>query len=138
MTIRRSVTAAACLLMAAAGFARAATLYECDLRTRIHNGWVSPKMAFVFEDDGRAKVIDGITLAFLDGSAEAKVTRRGDNLRINWTVANARDDAGNYIPTFRYLANLNTATRAVSVVAKPAAYPQRWSARGSCKIRDKR
>lgn len=123
--------------MAAAGVAQAAIFYECDLKTRIHNGWVSPKMAFVFVDDGRAKVIDGITLAFLDESAEAKVTRRGDNLRITWTVANAKDDSGNYIPTFRYLANLNTATRAVSVVAKPVGYPQRWSAKGSCKIRDK-
>ena len=131
------MTGAAFVLMAAAGVAQAATLFECDLKTRIHNGWVSPKMAFVIEDDGGAKVIDGITLAFLDGPAEAKVTRRGDNLRINWTIANAKDDAGNYIPTFRYFANLNSATHAVSVVAKPAAYPQRWSAKGSCKIRDK-
>ena len=117
--------------------AAAGVLYECDLNTRIKNGWVSPKTVFVFDDNGKTTVIDNVILGFYEKPMPARVSKRGETLRITWNIAAARDSRGQIIPTIRYVATLNQASKKVSIAAKPASAPQRWSAKGACKTRRK-
>jgi hypothetical protein len=117
--------------------AAAGVFYDCDLDTKIQNGWVSPKVGIVIDDAGKATVIDSAILHFVVEPLAARVKRNGDRLRVTWNLANAKDAKGQRIPTFRYIATLNTGTNTISVIAKPAAAPQRWSAKGTCKSRTK-
>ena len=97
----------------------AGVLYECDLNSKRADGWVSQKMAFVFEDSGAVKVIDGVLLNFEIGPMNARVRTSGDVV-------------GERVPTFSYTAKLNLKTLGLSVLAKPVGYPQRFTGKGSC------
>lgn len=133
----KNVMMAAALFIAGAGSAGAGVFYDCDMDTKIKNGWVSNKIGIVIDDAGQVTVIDSIILNVIGDPLSARATQRGDNMRITWNIANALDSRGQLIPTFRYVANLNTKTRAISVIAKPVGAPQRWSAKGTCKQRTK-
>lgn len=119
----------------AAGQTSAAVFYECDLQTKNPRGWVSPKMGFVIDDAGQVTVIDSAILNFIGKPLVAKARKSGGNLRISWSIAGAQDSKGQRIPTFRYVATLNTAKRTVAVVAKPTSAPQSWRGKGTCKTR---
>ncbi len=127
--------ASAIVFSAGASVANAGVFYECDLNTRIVNGWVSPKMGFVFDDNGQVTVIDGVILSVVGAPLKASVRRKGNMNRIRWSIAGATDSRGQRIATFRYVADLNRATGAVHVVAKPGLAAQRWAAKGTCKTR---
>lgn len=114
---------------------QAGVLYECDLKTPNSNGWVSPKMAIVFQDGGGTTVIDGVILNFVGKPIPVRASKRGNDVRLTWTIANAEDDKGQSVPTFSYVAKLNMATSAISVTAKPVRFPQRFSGKGTCKSR---
>lgn len=116
---------------------QAGVLYECDLKTPNNNGWVSPKMAIVFEDGGGTTVIDAVILNFVGNPIPVRASKRGNNARLTWTIANAEDDKGQSVPTFSYVAQLNMATSAISVTANPVRFPQRFSGKGTCKSRKK-
>lgn len=109
--------------------------YECDLNAKRSLGWVSEKMGFIFDGKGGVKVVDGIILHFLEKHIAAKARKNGDNLRITWNIPAATDRVGQKIPSMGYIATLNTKSMAVSVVAKPISFPQRFSGKGTCKIR---
>lgn len=128
---------AAAVCIAGAGSAGAGVFYDCDMDTKIKNGWVSSKIGIVIDDAGKVTVIDSIILNVIGEPLTARATQRGDRMRITWNIANAKDSRGQHIPTFRYVANLNTKTQAISVSAKPVVAPQRWSAKGTCKLRSK-
>lgn len=115
--------------------AGAGVLYTCDLQAQHALGWVSPKMSVVVQDSGQVVVADGPTLHFLGGPAAAQATRRGDNLRLTWNIANAKDDRGQYVPTMKYVAVLNTKTMRIDVTARPVGPPQRFLGKGVCKSR---
>ncbi|MEH6521261.1 hypothetical protein [Sulfitobacter sp.] len=110
----------------------AGVLYECDLNSKRANGWVSQKMAFVFEDSGAVKVIDSVLLNFEIGPMNARARTSGDVSRLTWNIAGATDSVGQRVPTFSYTAKLNLKTLGLSVLAKPVGYPQRFTGKGSC------
>ena len=100
--------ASAIVFSAGASVANAGVFYECDLNTRIVNGWVSPKMGFVFDDNGQVTVIDGVILSVVGAPLKASVRRKGNMNRIRWSIAGATDSRGQRIATFRYVADLNS------------------------------
>lgn len=110
----------------------AGVLYDCDLNSKRVNGWVSQKMAFVFEDDGTVKVVDSVLLAFEIGAVNTRVRTSGDVARMHWNIAAATDSVGQKVPTFSYTAKLNLETLSLSVLAKPVGFPQRFSGKGTC------
>ena len=109
--------------------------YECDLNAKRAKCWVADKMGFIFDGKGGVKVVDGIILHFIEKPIIAKARKNGDKLRITWTIPSARDKVGQTIPAMGYIATLNTKSKALSVIAKPSAFPQRFSGAGTCKIR---
>ncbi len=110
----------------------AGILYDCDLDSKLVNGWVSQKMAFVFEGDGTVKVVDSVLLALDVGAVNARVRKSGDVARMHWNIAAAIDSVGQKIPTFSYTAKLNLETLSLSVLAKPVGFPQRFTGKGTC------
>lgn len=139
-TTRLRPLLAALTLAAASNFAMALTasagvFYECDMNTKIQNGWISPKIGIVINDAGQVTVIDAVVLQFIGDPVKAKVSRRGDKLRITWNIANAVDSQGERAPKFRYVADLNSKTMAIAVSAKPVGYTERWYKKGKCKTR---
>ncbi|MFT6676770.1 MAG: hypothetical protein ACJAVM_002975 [Sulfitobacter sp.] len=131
----RALAFGAALLLAAP--ASAGVFYECDMNTKHPRGWVSPKVTFAFDAAGHVSVTDGVILWLYQKPLIARTRKKGEKLRITWNIANAEAGRGERIPTFRYIANLNTATKAVSIIAKPVGYPQRFSAKGLCTIKTK-
>ncbi|WP_243253590.1 hypothetical protein [Pseudosulfitobacter sp. DSM 107133] len=107
------------------------------MNTKVSNGWVSPKVGLIFDDAGKITVIDGAILTFIGAPISARGRKTGDTYRVTWTIANATDAKGEVVPTFSYVARLNTSTQAISVVAKPVGFPQRFSAKGKCIPRTK-
>lgn len=110
----------------------AGVLYDCDLDAKRAKGWVSNKMAFVFEDNGSVKVVDSVLLHYVGNPVAARMRKSGDVARLNWSISGAVDNAQQFIPTFSYTAKLNLKTLSLSVSAKPAYFPQRFSGKGSC------
>lgn len=110
----------------------AGVLYDCDLNSKRANGWVSQKMAFVFEDDGTVKVVDSVLIGFEIGPVNTRVRKSGDVARLHWNIAAATDSVGQKVPTFSYTAKLNLETLSLSVLAKPVGFPQRFSGKGTC------
>lgn len=112
----------------------AGVFYACDMDVKQANGWVSPKIGLVFDGEGGVQVIDSVTLHFLDGPITARIKKRADMARITWTIAGAKDNKGQVVPTFKYIAQFDLKSLAISVVAKPARFPQRFSGKGKCAI----
>ena len=117
--------------------AQAGQFYVCDMNTKAPNGWVSPTVGIVFEDNGKVTVIDAVTQHFHGGPKQAQASKNGNKVRVSWTIANPVDIKGERLATMRYVATLNTQTRGVNVVAKPVGPPQSWRAKGQCKLRAK-
>ncbi|WP_298861874.1 hypothetical protein [uncultured Sulfitobacter sp.] len=109
--------------------------YACDVDAKRSLGWVSPKMGFVFDGKGGVQVIDGVIMHFIGKPVAARVRAQGDTLRITWSISGARDKAGQIIPGLGYIATLNTKTKSVSVISKSGSFPQRFTGKGTCKIR---
>lgn len=135
MRIITKTLAAATLALTLAAPATAGLLYDCTMKTKQANGWVSPRIVVVVDDAGKVQVIDGVILQFIEKPLAVKATQRGDKLRMTWNIANAEDASGERIPTFSYITNLNTASKAIDVSAKPVGYPQRFSRKGTCTTR---
>jgi hypothetical protein len=89
-------------------------------------------MAFVFEDNGSVKVVDGVLLHYVGNPVAARVRKKGDVARLNWSMSGAVDSAQQFIPTFSYTAKLNLKTLNLSVLAKPVGFAQRFTGKGSC------
>jgi hypothetical protein len=117
--------------------AAAGIFYECDTDSKEAFNWVSPKIGIVIDDAGTVTVIDNIIKLYFGNPIKAKARKNGDKLRITWRVANARDSKGERVPTFSYVANLNTKSKKLHVIAKPVGYPQRFSGKGVCKTHSK-
>lgn len=115
--------------------AAAGVLYDCDLNAKRTMGWVSPKLAIFIDAKGGTQVIDGAILHYMGAPVTARMRQRGDVARITWNISGATDVNHNTVPTLAYEALLNVKTKAISVVAKPVGYPQRFSAKGVCVIR---
>lgn len=115
----------------------AGIFYDCDMNTKRPDGWVSPKIGLVFDDSGKVTVIDNVILTFVGSPITARARKNGDSYRITWVIANARDAKGEHVPTFSYIAKLNTTTQAISVIAKPVHFAQRFSGKGTCVSRTK-
>jgi len=125
------------VVFATAAPVNAASFYECDTDSKEAMNWVSPKIGFIFDDAGKVSVIDGIIQTYFETPIAAKARKRGDKVRITWRIANAIDAAGERIPTFSYVANLNLVSKTVHVIAKPVGFPQRFAGKGTCKIHNK-
>lgn len=109
--------------------------YVCKMNVKERLGWVSQEMGFVFNGRGGVQVIDAATLTFMDGPAKATMSGRGGKWRIGWTVPNITDSKGQYLPSMRYLANLDENKLTVNVTARPYGVPQNFRGKGSCKRR---
>ncbi len=110
----------------------AGVLYDCDLDVKRAQGWVSNKMAFVFEDTGSVKVADGVLLHYVGNPVAARLRKKGEVARLNWNLAGAVDVAQQVIPTISYSAKLNLKTLSLSVSARPVGFPQKFSGKGTC------
>lgn len=132
-----SKTLSAAVLVTTLAFpaAAAGVFYECDLNADRAMGWVSPKMGIVFDGKGGATVLDGVILQFVGDPMPVRARKRGDTVRLTWTISAAEDVKKHTIAMFSYVAKLNLKTNAISVVARPVGYPQQFSAKGSCVIR---
>ncbi len=111
-------------------------LYDCDLDAKRTRGWISNKTAFVFDDSGTAKVVDSVLLHYVGNPVPARIRKKGDVARLNWSIAAATDNVGQIIPTLSYTAKLNLKTLSLSVSVKPARFPERLTAKGTCKKRN--
>lgn len=118
----------------AAPVAAKGVFYACDMKVSRADGWVSPKVGFVFDGNGGVQVIDSVTLHFLGEPVPARANKRANKARIKWNIAAAEDSKGQRVPTFSYIARLDLETLAVSLVAKPVGFPQRFSGKGTCVI----
>lgn len=107
-----------------------AVLYECDIDARRARGWVSDKMAIIFDDKGTVRVVDGVLRHYVGVPTQARVRKTGDLVRLNWEIAGATDHVGQVIPTLSYTAKLDLKTLSVSVLAKPARFPERFTGKG--------
>lgn len=128
---------AVCAFLGAAP-AQAGQFYLCEMKTKYPNGWVSPSVGLIFDDAGGVQVIDGIIHNFIGEPVKASLRKRGDKFRITWHLSNLRDSLGQVLPKMRYLAEFDNETKEVTVAARPVGPPQRWSAKGTCKIRTSR
>jgi len=134
--MNRAIAAATAVLLSCASAAAAQpVLYDCDLKADRAMGWVSSKMALYFDGQGGAEAIDGVILGVVGNPLKVRARKRGDTVRLNWTINGATDTVGTRIPTISYITRLNTGSNEIYVVAKPAGYPQRFSARGTCALR---
>lgn len=132
----KSIVAAFLIAASFGGPAAAkAQFYACETDAKIANGWISPSIGFVFDGKGGVQVIDSVILHFLGKPLAARVKGRGDKLRITWTIPAAYDSQGQRIPSFGFIATLDQKTKALSMIAKPARFPQRFSGKGTCQIR---
>ncbi|MEO0937079.1 MAG: hypothetical protein AAFY38_02880 [Pseudomonadota bacterium] len=138
-TLCAGVLAACVATVGLAGAATAqATLYDCQITKGGKAGtWISPRAVLIVENGGTARVVDGVTLAFVDGgAATARLRRSGASYRFDWNVSGAVDSMQQILPTFTYRATLDTATGTVRLSAKPARAPQRFSGSGTCTTRE--
>ncbi len=114
------------------------TLYDCDITERKKGvDWVSPKVVVIIEDTGKVQVVDGIIMHFHEKPMSAKVRRKGDVLRVQWTLAGISDSMNQNIPQMRYSADLNTKAKTMELLVKPVGFPQRWRGKGTCETRTK-
>jgi len=129
----RQIIAAAAIAFGAPVAAQS-IMYDCQITKGGEAGtWIGTRVALIIDEQGKARAVDAVTLNFVEGgSAEAQVRKRGDTLRFSWNVAGAVDSRKQNIPTFTYSTNLNTATGAVRMRAKPVRFPQSWSGSGTC------
>ncbi|UWR10107.1 hypothetical protein [Sulfitobacter mediterraneus] len=116
-----------------------AFLYDCDLQgTDQAHGWITPKMAFVVEEQGEVKVVDGVVLHFNKAPLATKVLRNDDKRMIlRWVVTNAKADSGRTFNNFRYRASISKSSGKVEVTAIPAHFDTGVRATGVCKKRTK-
>ncbi|MBM1631561.1 hypothetical protein [Sulfitobacter mediterraneus] len=126
-------------LLAKAAAASPGYMYDCDLQgTDKAYGWITPKMAFVVEEQGDVKVVDGVVLHFNNAPLETKVLRNdGKRMILRWVVTNAKADSGRTFNNFRYRASLSKSSGKVEVTAIPAHYDTGVRATGVCKKRTK-
>lgn len=132
----KSMIGAFLIAAALAGPATAkAQFYACKTDAKVANGWISPSIGFVLDGKGGVQVIDSVILHFKGEPMAARVKGRGDKLRITWTIPAATDSKGERVPSFGYIATLDQKTKALSLIAKPGGYPQRFSGKGTCQLR---
>ena len=114
-------------------------LWYCDISDRRAKvDWVPPEIALVVDAKGTVDVIDGLLILFDQSPKRGRVFRNDDRiLRVNWTLKGAMDSQQQKIPNFGYNLRLNKKTGRVTVGAMPHGYSNRFSGRGTCKIRDK-
>ncbi len=136
--LRRALLASFLVSTLAAPVAAKGVLYDCDLNANRAMGWVSNKMAFVFDGKGDVQIVDSVVLHYVGNPVPARVRRTGDVARLNWTLSGAVDRVGQIIPTISYSAKLDLKKLTVEVLAKPARFPQRFTGKGRCTQRKNR
>ena len=114
------------------------TLYVCTLgKGNAKNSWISESTAFIFNPDGSVQVLDGLIMHFFKEAQDVKSKRRGQELRLNWSLGGMVDSKNTRVPQFRYNAKLNTKTLAVSISARPLGFENRYFGQGTCVKRKK-
>ena len=112
MTLRTLLIVGIAALTCGAASA-ASTLYDRSMNVKVANGWVSPKVAIVFDAKGAVTVVDSVILGVIGKPIPAKVRRSNCKLRITWTISGAEDTGGERIPRFSYLALINESSKVI-------------------------
>ncbi|THH38244.1 hypothetical protein E4Z66_01315 [Aliishimia ponticola] len=125
------------LSLGAAGAATAqqkGTFYECAITKRQKNvDWVPPLIGLVYQPDGQVLVIDAVILHFNEAPVQAKVTKRGAQDVLRWSVTGIDSARSRF--RFQYGARFSPKTGTISVTARPVGPPQSWKGSGTCKVR---
>jgi hypothetical protein len=123
-------------LIFAAPASASGTLYDCAVKqTSGPRGWISSRIGIVIDDTGAAQIIDSLTLQFETGPRPARLRRKDDTLRLNWSFEALNDKANTIIPKFSFSGTLDTKTGAFKVRGKPARFPQNVRGQGTCTSR---
>lgn len=135
--VGKSVAVLAVCLTAGAAIAAPPVMYECSITEKRRKlGWISDTMAIVIDKDGKASVVDNVTLNFTGGPVAAQMLRNtAEKLKVRWVVKGARDSENVRVAEFSYDAMLNKTTNAIAVYAIPLGFPNRFSGKGTCKVR---
>ena len=113
-------------------------LYVCKITKGIsHTNWISESTAFIVYSDTQVKVLDDAIMYFFKEAQDVKSKRRGQELRLNWSLGGMVDSKNTRVPQFRYNAKLNTKTLAVSISARPLGFENRYFGQGTCVKRKK-
>lgn len=137
MGLRHVLQAGALAFLGSASSLAAGVLYDCAVeQTSGPRGWISPRVAIVVDDVGAAQIVDALTLHFETGPRAAKVRKRGDDLRLNWSFTALATNSQQMIPNFQFTATLNTQSGAFKMRGKPVRFPQSVSGSGKCAQRD--
>lgn len=133
MAARRIVLAG--LISACCAPACAAPLfYECAITQRdTRANWVSSSLGVIFDGSGAVQVIDGTILSHKGSPVPAKARDRGNKIVVRWQLSGLTDRLNTAVPKFVYTATITKATNAVTVLAKPVRFPQRFTGKGTCK-----
>ena len=112
--------------------------YECDITKRQKNvQWISPQLIVDIPQKGQPQVFDAVIQHFIGKPVPARATKRGADLVVRWSLKGLRDSAKQAIPAFNFTARINTETNAVRLMAKPTSFPNQWTGRGTCKLRNR-
>jgi hypothetical protein len=127
-----------CLAIAAlSGAAMAAPLtYTCALDVARANNWVPSQLVIQHDaDTGRVIVNDPIIIAMVGQPVEGKVDiDNAKRVTFLWELPKVKNRSGQFTPRFLYRATFIRATEAVSVLAKPAGFPNSFEGRGKCTV----
>jgi len=122
---------------AGGAFAAQSVMYECAI-TQKHKklDWISDTMAIVVGKDGKVSVVDNVTLQIMGGPVAAQVLRNtAEKMKVRWVVKGARDSENVRVAEFSYDAMLDKTTNAIAVYAIPLGFPNRFTGKGTCKVR---
>jgi hypothetical protein len=131
----RALVAAALLSIASAAQS-AGLLYECDITDRRRDvDWIAETYVVVIDADGQVSVIDNIILIYNEAPVRPRfVSRRGDRLRINYTLRVI--DAARVQWPMSYTAVLDNAARTITLRARPTQGGSvSWRGKGTCTTR---
>ncbi len=134
----RFISVIVALVIGTVASAAQPTLYDCDITKRDKDvGWISPKVVVIMQADGSVLVSDSVILWHVEEPIPARARTRGDRLIVQWTLSGMVDAAQQIVPKFNYRATIDTADNSIVLRAKPVGFPQGWTGRGSCKLRNK-
>lgn len=132
--------ASSTMAVAAAPQTRDSLLVDCTMTPSKKGGdWIAPRYLFTVHRNGNVFVVDQVGLYMSDHSLPAKIYRKGDKLRLEWSIGLKREQFEHSarleeeVIDLHYLAKLNIKSGKITVKAgTKKSRPTRYQSAGSC------
>lgn len=132
---KRSMIAAFCVGMMAAGAAQAAT-YSCKVTPDFSRDWISKTLVFNIDDNsGMIRVFDGIIGSYGGKPVAGKLSvETAKRITIKWTTRQVADGYGHSSARFMFRASYYKDSGKMIISSMPGGWDNRFGGSGRCTV----